>query len=128
MLVISPHVVGSVYRSCTKSLLPHFVLILTRRSEIEDKEVSESVLKRISAGETEITSRKVRDNAAVGVTFNCVRGIAAEACLIMYLLLAQNVGAPVTKRRSQPRVSASAARGSPAAAAASSTHLQSIIG
>ena len=79
MLVISPHVVGSVYRSCTKSLLPHFVLILIRRNEIEDKEVCESVLKRVSAGETEIPSRKVRDNAAVGIMFNCVRGNAAEA-------------------------------------------------
>ena len=60
-------------------MLPHVVLIVTRRSEIEDKEVSESVLKRVSAGGTEIPSRKVRDNAAVGVMFNCVRGIAAEA-------------------------------------------------
>ena len=67
MLVISPHVVGSVYRSCTKSLLPHFVFILIRRNEIEDMEVSESDLKRVSAGETEIPSRKFRDNAAVGV-------------------------------------------------------------
>ena len=60
-------------------MLPHFVLILIRRSETEDKEISESVLKRIYAGETEIPSRKIRDNAAVGVMFNCVRGIAAEA-------------------------------------------------
>ena len=67
------------YRSCTKSLLPHFVLILIWRSDIEDKEVSESVLKRVPAGQTEIPSRKIRDNAAVGVMFNCVRGIAAEA-------------------------------------------------
>ena len=86
MLAISPHVVGSVNRSCTKSLLPHFVLLLTRRSEIEDKEICESVLTGVSAGETEIPSRKVRDNAAVGVMFNCVWGIATEAATTVTLL------------------------------------------
>ena len=67
MLVISPHVMGSVYRSCTKSLLPHFVLILIRRSEIEDKEVCESVLRDCakSSHRTRVCAKRLHPRVAV---------------------------------------------------------------